>query len=153
MDRSEWLSLITLREISFRWVLVWRVAWHRNWSLRSLFFMWSNKSVFLIFRDDIRKIMVNKYLSNPDYNFEKVNRASLACGPLVKWAIAQVCLISIWLSLLSVIYFPWCYFGEFRVKSSSTRYFIVSCIVITYLPLIWYGKLLYWSLLRVKVSN
>ncbi|RMX44013.1 hypothetical protein pdam_00012965 [Pocillopora damicornis] len=40
--------------------------------------------------DDIRKIMVNKYLSNPDYNFEKVNRASLACGPLVKWAIAQI---------------------------------------------------------------
>ena len=65
--------------------------------------------MFLISRDDIRKIMVNKYLSNPDYNFEKVNRASLACGPLVKWAIAQVCLIS-------VIYFPWCYFGEFRVK-------------------------------------
>lgn len=51
--------------------------------------------MFLISRDDIRKIMVNKYLSNPDYNFEKVNRASLACGPLVKWAIAQVCLISI----------------------------------------------------------
>ena len=65
--------------------------------------MWNNKSVFLISRDDIRKIMVNKYLSNPDYNFEKVNRASLACGPLVKWAIAQVCLISIWLSLQSVI--------------------------------------------------
>lgn len=40
--------------------------------------------------DDIRKIMVSKYLSNPDYNFEKVNRASLACGPLVKWSIAQV---------------------------------------------------------------
>ncbi|CAG2123339.1 unnamed protein product, partial [Medioppia subpectinata] len=34
--------------------------------------------------------MINKYLTNPDYNFEKVNRASLACGPLVKWAIAQV---------------------------------------------------------------
>ena len=34
--------------------------------------------------------MINKYLNNPDYNFEKVNRASLACGPLVKWAIAQV---------------------------------------------------------------
>lgn len=51
--------------------------------------------MFVISRDDIRKIMVNKYLSNPDYNFEKVNRASLACGPLVKWAIAQVCLISI----------------------------------------------------------
>lgn len=34
--------------------------------------------------------MKNKYLSNPDYTFEKVNRASQACGPMVKWAIAQV---------------------------------------------------------------
>ena len=34
--------------------------------------------------------MLTKYLGNPDYNFEKVNRASVACGPLVKWAIAQV---------------------------------------------------------------
>src|SRR5690625_896216 len=33
--------------------------------------------------------MITKYLNNPDYNFEKINRASLACGPLVKWAIAQ----------------------------------------------------------------
>ncbi|KAG1662035.1 Dynein heavy chain, cytoplasmic [Nymphon striatum] len=40
--------------------------------------------------DDIRQKMVSKYLNNPDYNFEKVNRASLACGPMVKWAIAQV---------------------------------------------------------------
>ena len=31
-----------------------------------------------------------KYLGNPDYTFEKVNKASVACGPLVKWAIAQV---------------------------------------------------------------
>ena len=34
--------------------------------------------------------MISKYLSNPDYNFDTVNRASMACGPLVKWAIAQV---------------------------------------------------------------
>ncbi|XP_063589419.1 dynein heavy chain, cytoplasmic-like isoform X2 [Penaeus indicus] len=40
--------------------------------------------------DDIREKMRNKYISNPDYNFEKVNRASLACGPMVKWAIAQI---------------------------------------------------------------
>jgi dynein heavy chain 1 len=46
--------------------------------------------MFYDFRDDIRQKMVTKYLNNPDYNFEKVNRASLACGPLVKWAIAQV---------------------------------------------------------------
>jgi dynein heavy chain 1 len=36
--------------------------------------------------------MKNRYLSNPDYNFDKVNRASMACGPMVKWAIAQVSL-------------------------------------------------------------
>ncbi len=40
--------------------------------------------------DDIRSKMKNKYLNDPNYNFEKVNRASLACGPMVKWAIAQV---------------------------------------------------------------
>ena len=42
------------------------------------------------FSDEIRQKMYSKYLNNPDYNFEKVNRASLACGPMVKWAIAQV---------------------------------------------------------------
>ncbi|RWS31185.1 Dynein heavy chain: cytoplasmic-like protein [Leptotrombidium deliense] len=40
--------------------------------------------------DETRQKMKTKYLDNPDYNFEKVNRASLACGPLVKWAIAQL---------------------------------------------------------------
>merc|ERR1712106_519897 len=40
--------------------------------------------------DDTRKVMQERYLSNPDYTFEKVNRASLACGPMVKWAIAQI---------------------------------------------------------------
>ncbi|KAL3873221.1 hypothetical protein ACJMK2_036362 [Sinanodonta woodiana] len=40
--------------------------------------------------DDIRNKMISKYLSNPEYNYEKVNRASLACGPMVKWAIAQI---------------------------------------------------------------
>lgn len=37
--------------------------------------------------------MHSRYLDNPDYTFEKVNRASMACGPMVKWAIAQVWLI------------------------------------------------------------
>jgi len=40
--------------------------------------------------DETRKVMQERYLSNPDYNFEKVNRASLACGPMVKWSIAQL---------------------------------------------------------------
>ncbi|CAL4067976.1 unnamed protein product, partial [Meganyctiphanes norvegica] len=39
---------------------------------------------------EIRKMMQSKYLSNPDYNFEKVNYSSKACGPMVKWAIAQI---------------------------------------------------------------
>ena len=34
--------------------------------------------------------MRKKFLSNPDYNFAKINNASTACGPMVKWAIAQV---------------------------------------------------------------
>ncbi|KAJ3107335.1 Cytoplasmic dynein 1 heavy chain 1, partial [Phlyctochytrium bullatum] len=37
-------------------------------------------------RDEIR----NTYLTNPTFNFEAVNRASKACGPLVQWVIAQV---------------------------------------------------------------
>ena len=45
---------------------------------------------FVVSRDDIRKQMKKVYLSDPNYTFEKVNHASLACGPLVKWAIAQV---------------------------------------------------------------
>ncbi|GJQ76160.1 hypothetical protein Trydic_g1905 [Trypoxylus dichotomus] len=40
--------------------------------------------------DEVRERMKSKYLSNPDYNFEKVNHASNACGPLVKWATAQI---------------------------------------------------------------
>ncbi|KAK7789348.1 hypothetical protein R5R35_002380 [Gryllus longicercus] len=40
--------------------------------------------------DDVREKMKMRYLSNPDYNFEKVNRASMACGPMVKWATAQI---------------------------------------------------------------
>lgn len=40
--------------------------------------------------DSIRDKMKKNYLSNPSYNYEGVNRASLACGPMVKWAIAQV---------------------------------------------------------------
>ena len=34
--------------------------------------------------------MISQFLNNPDYSYEKMNKASLACGPLVKWAIAQV---------------------------------------------------------------
>ncbi|XP_044735865.1 dynein heavy chain, cytoplasmic isoform X10 [Chrysoperla carnea] len=40
--------------------------------------------------DEVREKMKTRYISNPDYNFEKVNRASMACGPMVKWAIAQI---------------------------------------------------------------
>lgn len=34
--------------------------------------------------------MKKNYMSNPSYNYEIVNRASLACGPMVKWAVAQL---------------------------------------------------------------
>ncbi|KAI8619674.1 dynein heavy chain [Chytriomyces sp. MP71] len=37
-------------------------------------------------RDEVNKT----YLSNPNFNFETINHASKACGPLVKWVIAQV---------------------------------------------------------------
>jgi len=38
----------------------------------------------------LRQKMRNEYLSNEDFTFEKVNRASKACGPLVQWVEAQV---------------------------------------------------------------
>ncbi|CEH14527.1 cytoplasmic dynein heavy chain 2 [Ceraceosorus bombacis] len=38
----------------------------------------------------VRDKMRRDYLSKPDYNFEQINRASKACGPLAKWVIAQV---------------------------------------------------------------
>ena len=40
--------------------------------------------------EEVRSLMMEKYLSNPDYNYEKVQRASQACGPMVKWCIAQL---------------------------------------------------------------
>ncbi|CAF3748715.1 unnamed protein product [Rotaria sordida] len=44
--------------------------------------------------DDVTPAIANKmktkYLNNPDYSYDKVNRASVACGPLVKWATAQL---------------------------------------------------------------
>lgn len=45
---------------------------------------------FYLSSDSIREKMKKNYLSNPSYNYDQVNRASLACGPMVKWAIAQV---------------------------------------------------------------
>ncbi|KAM0751755.1 hypothetical protein T439DRAFT_218203 [Meredithblackwellia eburnea MCA 4105] len=38
----------------------------------------------------LREKMKNDYLARSSFNFETVNRASKACGPLVKWVIAQV---------------------------------------------------------------
>ncbi|KAF8321764.1 dynein heavy chain protein 1 [Clavulina sp. PMI_390] len=37
----------------------------------------------------IRDLLNREYLNRPNYNFETVDRASKACGPLVKWVIAQ----------------------------------------------------------------
>ena len=41
-------------------------------------------------RPEVRQRMKDEFLSDENYNFEAVNRASKACGPLVQWAIAQV---------------------------------------------------------------
>jgi dynein heavy chain 1 len=38
----------------------------------------------------MRERMRADYLSHAEFNFESVNRASKACGPLVQWVIAQV---------------------------------------------------------------
>ncbi|KAJ7071380.1 dynein heavy chain protein 1 [Mycena amicta] len=38
----------------------------------------------------LRDLMKRDFLSRPSYNFETVQRASRACGPLVKWVLAQV---------------------------------------------------------------
>ncbi|KAH9046427.1 dynein heavy chain protein 1 [Lactarius hengduanensis] len=38
----------------------------------------------------LRDLMKRDFLSRPSYNFENVQRASKACGPLVKWVLAQV---------------------------------------------------------------
>jgi dynein heavy chain 1 len=38
----------------------------------------------------LRDKMNTEFLSKPAYNYENVNRASRACGPLVKWVLAQV---------------------------------------------------------------
>ncbi|EEY14801.1 dynein heavy chain [Verticillium alfalfae VaMs.102] len=38
----------------------------------------------------LRVKMRNEFLSNPEFTFDKVNRASKACGPLVQWVEAQV---------------------------------------------------------------
>lgn len=46
--------------------------------------------------------MHSRYLNNPDYTFEKVNRASMACGPMVKWAIAQVLILILILFYLNL---------------------------------------------------
>lgn len=37
-----------------------------------------------------RQILHDDYLSDPKFTYESVNRASQACGPLVKWIIAQL---------------------------------------------------------------
>jgi dynein heavy chain 1 len=58
---------------------------------RNLFFVKKNLLIqFLLSRPAIVNKMKTKYINNPDYSYDKVNRASAACGPLVKWATAQL---------------------------------------------------------------
>ena len=44
----------------------------------------------MLYSDPVRERMNKEFLDDPVYNYETVNRASKACGPLVLWAIAQV---------------------------------------------------------------
>lgn len=39
---------------------------------------------------EMRRYMEEVYLSRPDFNYETINRASKACGPLLQWVIAQL---------------------------------------------------------------
>lgn len=39
---------------------------------------------------ELSDYMEETYLSRPDFNYETVNRASKACGPLLQWVIAQL---------------------------------------------------------------
>ncbi|KAF9569823.1 dynein heavy chain protein 1 [Agrocybe pediades] len=39
---------------------------------------------------NLREYMKKEFISRPSFNFETVQRASRACGPLVKWVLAQV---------------------------------------------------------------
>ncbi|CAG5094400.1 Oidioi.mRNA.OKI2018_I69.XSR.g13522.t1.cds [Oikopleura dioica] len=43
-----------------------------------------------LFPDKTRKTLQSNFLNNPEYSFEKINKASKACGPLVKWASTHV---------------------------------------------------------------
>ncbi|CCG82670.1 Dynein heavy chain [Taphrina deformans PYCC 5710] len=38
----------------------------------------------------LRKVMQRDYMTKPMFQYESVNRASKACGPLVQWVVAQV---------------------------------------------------------------
>lgn len=38
----------------------------------------------------LRELIKTTFMSRPDFNFETINHASKACGPLVKWVLAQV---------------------------------------------------------------
>ena len=41
-------------------------------------------------KQELRERLKSEYLNDPNFNFEAVNRASKACGPLALWVIAQV---------------------------------------------------------------
>ena len=38
----------------------------------------------------MRKVINKDYLDDPDFTYGKVQKASIACGPMVIWASAQV---------------------------------------------------------------
>lgn len=76
---------LLLGESASDWKSIRAVIMRENF-INSIVTNFSTESI----TDDVREKMKSKYLTNPDYNFEKVNRASMACGPMVKWAVAQI---------------------------------------------------------------
>ena len=41
-------------------------------------------------KPDVRRMVEQEYIAQPEFNFAAINRASRACGPLAEWVIAQV---------------------------------------------------------------
>lgn len=75
---------LLLGEAATDWKSIRAVVMRENFINSIVYFDTENIS------DEVREKMHSRYLSNPDYSFEKVNRASMACGPMVKWAVAQI---------------------------------------------------------------
>ena len=82
----------------------------------------------------VRREMNDKFLSNPDYNYEKVYRASTACGPMVKWVIAQLMYAEMLNKVLQLLFL-----SHFDKKSNLwfPGFFIVAFLALVALGGLW----------------